>query len=624
MSQNGKGLPNEETGTQAVADSTRPKKRRRVLACETCRRIKSRCDFDVNAGACNRCKTLRITCSLTGSELVGNASQASRSDFPPSDPNMIHELQRKISEQTVLLKDIKRIVEGGQNSKATHKPRFETNSASSVQNDDQGSTKSPADQNTENAPVVVIRNTLRRAHGGHERLTDYGIIGFVACGFFSYEVVLDFLNIFLSRCGPWIQETTWESMGLDSNPDSMSSLLIASCCFQGVRLSQFRNTPIHIQLYEHIRRELAQLSLISPLPMDYLQCLAIMTLWNMAPISPSMKPEFIDSWLLSGHCVQQAMLAINFTEILSSVKYGKTNGRNQIGLRLWNNICLAHLCFATGTGRPSVIADAYLDQCSSVLNFFDATIQDGIVVAEIHFHSTLLKVLKASRPMPTSGNPKELTQWNDKWGYLLELNSDRALMFRMSYHLGYLIISQRSLKNIISASNSRVNTPVDQNGPRSPVSTDKERARYTHLSIDHSTKLLETIIRLPPLVAEAMPDHLVLSYVYAIIILTTCYDDSTNKSYTMKIIQEALGFCRNAGLTPNAPAEFAVAKLEHRLNGQVDAEVSAKLAQGQEQVYQEPLSAFSSLAFSDLEFPSLEDLFGGAFMTGAYGEDLNL
>ena len=72
-------------------------------------------------------------------------------------------------------------------------------------------------------------------------------------------------------------------MNIDSDLESMSTLLIVTCTLQGVRLSQFRDTQVHWQLYEHVRAVLASVLLISPLPMDCLYALAIMSLWNMAP-----------------------------------------------------------------------------------------------------------------------------------------------------------------------------------------------------------------------------------------------------------------------------------------------------------------------------------------------------
>jgi len=197
-------------------------------------------------------------------------------------------------------------------------------------------------------------------------------------------------------------------------------------------------------------------------------------------------------------------------------------------------------------------------------------------------------------------------------------------MFRMSYHFGYIVISQRSLKNMSSTSiNSTVQTPMDQNTPKSPTGVDVERRRYVTLSIEHATKVLETITRLTPNTAEDMPDYLVLGYVYAVIILTTYYDDSVDRTSTMALLHKALEFCKDSNVLPSAPSEFAVAKLERRLNEQAIPESSTNVEQHQGHIFDDLLPAYSTVSFSDLEFPSLEDLFGGAFMTGAIEEDLN-
>jgi len=205
-----------------------------------------------------------------------------------------------------------------------------------------------------------------------------------------------------------------------------------------------------------------------------------------------------------------------------------------------------------------------------------------------------------------------------------ELNSGRALMFRMSYNFGYIVLSQRSLKNMAStSSNSAAPTPADQNTPKSPTGVDAERSRYVLFSVEHATKVLETITRLAPNTAEDMPDHLVLGYVYSVIILTTYYDELLDKNYTMALIHKALKFCKDSNVLPSAPAEFAVAKLERRLNEQTIPESSTHSEQHQGHIFDDLLPAYSTVSFSDLEFPSLEDLFGGAFMTGAIEEDLN-
>lgn len=135
---------------------------------------------------------------MTGSEVVSSVSREGGSDcLQTTEIRLIQELHAKISEQSILLKDLKRFIEGGQNSAI---PRNEQASHLNVElsedEDDQDIIKSPADHNTESAPVVIIRNTIRKAHGGYERLTNHGVQGLVACGFFSYTIVVDLLNLY--------------------------------------------------------------------------------------------------------------------------------------------------------------------------------------------------------------------------------------------------------------------------------------------------------------------------------------------------------------------------------------------------------------------------------------------
>jgi hypothetical protein len=88
---------------------------------------------------------------------------------------------------------------------------------------------------------------------------------------------------FFARNGSWLQITSWQSMGVNPDLESMSSLLITSCILQGVRYSKYVNTEVHKVLYEHLRHILASVLLISPLPMEALYALAVASNWNMAP-----------------------------------------------------------------------------------------------------------------------------------------------------------------------------------------------------------------------------------------------------------------------------------------------------------------------------------------------------
>ncbi|KAH8596031.1 hypothetical protein B0O99DRAFT_121837 [Bisporella sp. PMI_857] len=411
----------------------------------------------------------------------------------------------------------------------------------------------------------------------------------------------------------------------------MSSLLIATRCLQGIRYSKLRNTQSHKMLYEHVRKELAPVLLISPLPNDWLQALTLMTLYNMGPQIG--KPEFIDSWIVSGHCVQQTMLGVNFTDIVTNIHRSSTSNNDLRALRLWNNACLAHLCFAIGTGRPSIISEAYLNQCSLILDIWNHNhSDDAMILAEIQLYSILLKLLNSPCPISVRGECKEVTDWWGKWVYLTGSDSDRARIFEMNRHFGYVLLYQRSLKNISSS-------PYRSQTKEATTKRDDECKALISSSVFHASELLHILMRLPCATVETLPDHLQLAMIYAILILAASYPHESNvatqtpnqvpenvidSEKILQTIRAAIAYCKDAKLTPILPAEHAVAQLERRLKSHGEAPEPV-LSQSQDQ--QEGTDVFPELDLSlwDPSLPSLEDIFGGgAFIVEGFNETFSL
>lgn len=57
--------------------------------------------------------------------------------------------------------------------------------------------------------------------------------------------------------------------------------------------------------------------------------------------------DYIDSWLLTGYCAQQAMLSISFSAVVENVKRGMVTNADRQAIRLWANICLHHLQYVS-------------------------------------------------------------------------------------------------------------------------------------------------------------------------------------------------------------------------------------------------------------------------------------
>jgi hypothetical protein len=105
----------------------------------------------------------------------------------------------------------------------------------------------------------------------------------------GYAMAKSNLDRFLNHRGSVIQlETTPDSAGRQLR--HRSPLLFAVCALHGLRFSHqhstLLNSPTHRQLYEEVRDMLGQAVLASPLPLDELSAILIMSTFEAAPRVP--------------------------------------------------------------------------------------------------------------------------------------------------------------------------------------------------------------------------------------------------------------------------------------------------------------------------------------------------
>ncbi len=136
--------------------------------------------------------------------------------------------------------------------------------------------------------------------------------------------------------------------------------------------------------------------------------------------------DYIDSWLLTGYCAQQAMLSISFSTIVENVRRGNPTDEDRRAIRLWASVCLHHLHWAVTTGRPSTIPAPYLNQCNILLSLFEATVHEGMVVAEILLYTALNKKLTHHSYLDANGECDEFVAWKQKWCHLFGENNNPA------------------------------------------------------------------------------------------------------------------------------------------------------------------------------------------------------
>lgn len=70
------------------------------------------------------------------------------------------------------------------------------------------------------------------------------------------------------------------------------------------------------------------------------------------------------------------------------------------------------------TGRPSTIPAPYMNQCNMLVSLFEATVHEGMVVAEILLYTSLNRKLTHHSYLDANGECDEFSAWKQKWCHL--------------------------------------------------------------------------------------------------------------------------------------------------------------------------------------------------------------
>ncbi|KAF6839944.1 C6 zinc finger domain protein [Colletotrichum plurivorum] len=528
-------------GSGGGRDESSRKRKRRILSCDTCRRQKCRCELDEESEACSRCRSLRITCTWNDS---GDTHSVSSREVPASKPDAearIRSLEASLADlkatvqmlATSVRPDIRRTLGTGRQERPTSDSRpsshrDDASSATSVEtvvkppgNED----VEPADRHVYSSPAEVVRKVGSQLSGGYRRTFDVQA-DLVSRGMLDDKTARDLVAEFVRRR----KHTLLINSEIDLAPRNRSlrhasPFLHDACCLHAMRFSEHSSSELHREVFEHVRKQLGQMMIASPLPLEELMGILIMSLWACSPSSP----EYIDSWLLSGHCAQQAMLSINFSEILTRAKTRSSTEEDQRLVRFWANTCLVNLHWAATTGRPATVPPDYLQQCKLLLNFEEVTMRDAMVYAEINLYLVLQDKFSQRSYLGSDGECEELAAWKSRWNYLIELPAASTL--RISHSIAWLILARRSLEadqassDQDSLSSSPRLQPVDAigqaNGRNAQQNQHQGPLDMTHARVcNFATEVVRAFVAMPSARAEELPEFHRLCVAYAMLIIS--------------------------------------------------------------------------------------------------------
>ncbi|PHH55225.1 Transcriptional activator of proteases prtT [Ceratocystis fimbriata CBS 114723] len=490
------------TAAGASGDQPKQRRRRRIFSCESCQRLKCRCDYDPNLQSCRRCQLLRIRCSRQDQDrleplprplAIGQASE-----------DRIRALEEALAETQAMVKKLSSCVLNIPLD--THENDEESPPTNTI---DAGPERisDPADHAISSAPVVVIRELGSRWAMANRKRKEYAMFDLVGAQLLDAKTADELIKTFFEFRGQTYHLDIPHGLSSETMR-AQSPFLHSVCCLYAMTyVPEVYATSLHQRVYEKVRLSLGQILLTSPLHLEEIQGIFLMS--NNATAPSENGPEYIDSWMLTGYCAEQAMLCISFSTIVNNIKAGQTTADDRAAIRLWATICVHHLRWAATTGRPSVIPERYIEQCNTLLSFYEATMQDGMLLAEIMLYSVLFQKLGHRPQLDTSGVCLTFDPWKRKWAHLLSLQT--ASMLQIGYNLACLTLCVRSLEDLgerISSStilsspgNMQESTP-SSSGPTSnstiPTSDPNDTRALLRLSVARSVQgVLETFLSMP-------------------------------------------------------------------------------------------------------------------------------
>ncbi|KAH8649605.1 hypothetical protein BGZ60DRAFT_421941 [Tricladium varicosporioides] len=446
-----------------------PPQRRKIISCGTCRRLRTRCEKLPGLNVCRRCDRLRIECNFPNIRL---SLDEARTSCGPSTDNQVQirpeapgEVQQRLSAIEDSLAEIKVLLA---NSSNPPKPSSEC-ALEESRRSIRSSSGSPANDGvveefSKTAPISVIRNLGHIITGTspdasmNEGLTDCVSIGLVN------ESLCH--TIFRG-----LQSLPLKRYGLDFNPWEMryrSPLLFGASVLTGLyTIQSLCNSELHISLFEHVEGLATKAILRTPLPLESVRAFMMLSTWDLVPAKLD---RYIDSWLMSGIGLMHGLLTIDFPRSIVPPDW-----KREMTMRTWNLLCLTHLEFSVGTGRPPVLGPEHLENHETSLgDSWDKKLNAQTLLFTALFAFIVAKNKSFSEMFEYS----DIERWRTNNKSLIEADDSLSLLF--AYSCAQLILYRHLLK--VLTGSLQVSEPPE----RIQARTDS----LIELAIYHSLKIM--------------------------------------------------------------------------------------------------------------------------------------
>lgn len=481
-----------------MSDQAPLKRRRKTSSCASCRKLKTRCDFESATGKCHRCNVLKIACSLTDEKA---ASREGDQLFDQEDDRLdriegqIMEILSKLGHDKPVKSSDYKYVEHLGKGKSNH-----------------------LDNSSWNAPLNVISRIDSKLFGrvdGYKAFAQLCEQEFIK-GFYNdrQQLCIRLGTNFLTIAHFWIVPGGIKEISdgyIREHPFIASVFVLLAMGFD----ENYSYKEEQSTLYWIVRKMLAMALTTSPITDHDVEAILYCALYNIArkPLQP-----LLDSWTISSDAMKQMMIGTSFQSIEDKVNARDFKETDLFHLRIWTLLCVCHLQHSIGSGKPQLIPHDYIDVCDLVTEYPWANLEDNVNYAlvkltkQVHrmfYTKDLILNLIKYEQVEDVENVKcfrfeELHHWQNHWRELIDNDVSGTLLFNLDFY--HIILSRRFIASYKNVSDFKVVKYMD--------------IAY-NTAIFHSRAILDRFLQLPKSQVKGSPSFLLTQVVYSCL---TLYD----------------------------------------------------------------------------------------------------
>ncbi|KAF5654102.1 hypothetical protein F25303_1712 [Fusarium sp. NRRL 25303] len=303
------------------------------------------------------------------------------------------------------------------------------------------------------APVFLIRDAATDAgvHSPEQAIAQTGPQSdVISTGLVSLQTAHSLLGLFHVHYGRWVrfpEDIPTDRLLLQVRK---SPLLLCSIFLISVRhTSQNLADRLAPKLFEESKRLITTSLLEVPQTVEFFQAVLILSLWST---TIGQVPLSIDSWLLTGYAIQQALASPHFMDVIRPGS-SQHSSDSLDDWCLWNHLCVAHLQYCVGTRRHSLLTQAQVDQCVDFVKSNEVNNYEARMGAEVQLYWIIYNKCGIAQ-VDLAGTKLALQAWQQDWMVLF--HEPRSQFLQMGFHFAHLLAHCQSLKSPKSVMHSSV------------------------------------------------------------------------------------------------------------------------------------------------------------------------